>query len=360
MAPQTRDSPLFAWRRLVMKGMRPFSSQFFRLRKASIAGRKVSEPSIATATTSMVPTPKPTKIGLPANSSPAIAVITVRPEMSTARPEVAAATSTAASAERPRSRSSITRRVVEHRVVHADGEADDDHELGHVGGQRVEPADRPDQSDGGRDGAGAEHEREPGGHDGAERDEQDDQQQDVGDQRRLLAVLRVLLGDRLGRGRLAELLDPHAGMSGLGGGHGGERLLDELLGLLVAAAQLEAHEDRAAVLGGERALDLRDALDPLEPAHHVPHGGGRALALDEHLLAGLLGEARGLDDHVAALGLAAAGRRLVEVVLADLAADHDGEDDEHDPSEDGRPAVLGAPTTNSCGDVAGLHDRLPP
>ena len=67
-------------------------------------------------------------------------------------------------------------------------------------------------------------------------------------QRRLLAVLRVLLGDRLGRGGLAELLDPHAGMGGLSGGHGGERLLDELLGLLVAAAQLEAHEDRAAVL----------------------------------------------------------------------------------------------------------------
>ena len=93
-----------------MKGTRPFSSQFLRLRNVSIAGRKVSEPSMATATTSIVPMPKPTKIGLPANSSPAIAVITVMPEMSTARPEVAAARSTAASAERPRSRSSITRR----------------------------------------------------------------------------------------------------------------------------------------------------------------------------------------------------------------------------------------------------------
>ncbi len=43
--------------------------------------------------------PKPTKIGLPANRSPAIAVSTVMPEMSTARPAVAAAISTAASAE---------------------------------------------------------------------------------------------------------------------------------------------------------------------------------------------------------------------------------------------------------------------
>jgi hypothetical protein len=81
-----------------------------RLRNASIAGRKVSEPSMATATTSIVPMPKPTNSGLPANSSPAIAVITVMPETSTARPEVAAARSTAASADRPRSRSSITRR----------------------------------------------------------------------------------------------------------------------------------------------------------------------------------------------------------------------------------------------------------
>ena len=75
-----------------------------------MAGRKVIEPSIATATTSIVPMPKPTKIGLPANSSPAIAVITVTPEMSTARPDVAAAISSAASGEWPLSRSSISRR----------------------------------------------------------------------------------------------------------------------------------------------------------------------------------------------------------------------------------------------------------
>ena len=93
------------------KGTRPFSSQFLRPRKESIAGRKVIEPSIATATTSIVPMPKPMKIALPANSSPAIAVSTVMPEISTARPDVAAAISTAASVEWPRSRSSIIRRA---------------------------------------------------------------------------------------------------------------------------------------------------------------------------------------------------------------------------------------------------------
>ena len=50
------------------------------------------------------------KTALPAISMPAIAIITVRPEISTARPEVAAANSSADSLERPASRSSILRR----------------------------------------------------------------------------------------------------------------------------------------------------------------------------------------------------------------------------------------------------------
>jgi hypothetical protein len=65
---------------------------------------------MATATTSIVPTPKEAKIGLPAMNMPAIATMTVRPEIRTARPDVAAAISSAASGERPLSRSSISRR----------------------------------------------------------------------------------------------------------------------------------------------------------------------------------------------------------------------------------------------------------
>jgi hypothetical protein len=92
----------------------------------------------------------------------------------------------------------------------------------------------------------------------------------------------------------------------------------------------------------------------------VPHGR-RPLglgALDEHLLAGLLGEAGGLQRHVAALGLAAAPCGLVEVVLADLAADGHGEDDEEDPAEDRRPAVLCTPPADARREVPGLHGRL--
>ena len=60
-------------------------------------------------------------------------------------------------------------------------------------------------------------------------------------------VLRVLGGDLLGGRDVAELLDAHAGVSGLGGGHRRERLVDELLHLLVGPAQLEVDDDRATV-----------------------------------------------------------------------------------------------------------------
>ena len=67
-------------------------------------------PSIATATTSIVPTAKEVKTALPARNMPAMAISTVTPETSTALPEVAAANSSAASEDRPASRSSIFRR----------------------------------------------------------------------------------------------------------------------------------------------------------------------------------------------------------------------------------------------------------
>ena len=66
---------------------------------------------MATPTTRIVPMPKDEKIGLPEKNMPAMAAMTVKPEISTARPEVAAATSSASADERPLSRSSIIRRM---------------------------------------------------------------------------------------------------------------------------------------------------------------------------------------------------------------------------------------------------------
>ncbi len=77
----------------------------------SIAGRTVSEPIIATATTIIVPIAKDMNVLSPEKNMPAIAIITVKPEMSTARPEVAAAASSAADSLRPARRSSRSRRM---------------------------------------------------------------------------------------------------------------------------------------------------------------------------------------------------------------------------------------------------------
>src|SRR5205823_10669473 len=52
------------------------------LSAARRAGRTVSEPSTATATTIIVATPKPMNVLSPVKSIPAIAIMTVRPERS--------------------------------------------------------------------------------------------------------------------------------------------------------------------------------------------------------------------------------------------------------------------------------------
>ena len=88
--------------------MRPFSTR--SPSQARTAGRTVSEPITATATTRIVPVANDGKVGAPARYMPAIAIITVNPETITARPEVAAAAASEACSLRPDSRSSRSRR----------------------------------------------------------------------------------------------------------------------------------------------------------------------------------------------------------------------------------------------------------
>ena len=76
-----------------------------------IAGRTVREPIIATATTIMEPIAKDMNVPSPEKNMPAMAIMTVMPEIRTARPEVAAAASRAAPSERPARRSSRSRRM---------------------------------------------------------------------------------------------------------------------------------------------------------------------------------------------------------------------------------------------------------
>ena len=75
----------------------------------SSAGSTVSEPATAMATTMIVPTAIEVQIAVPPKKSPASAMMTVRPEMRTARPDVAAAASSAAAGPLPAARSSRSR-----------------------------------------------------------------------------------------------------------------------------------------------------------------------------------------------------------------------------------------------------------
>ena len=106
IAPQKRPSPS-SRRNRCTNGTRSRStlSPSFE----SNAGRTVSEPSIATATTVIVAAPNDAKSESPVRNMPAIATMTVLPEMSTERPDVAAAASRAASSLRPLARSSRSR-----------------------------------------------------------------------------------------------------------------------------------------------------------------------------------------------------------------------------------------------------------
>ena len=77
--------------------------------RESSAGNTVSEPSIASATTMIVATANDANVESVVRNIPAIATITVTPEISTERPDVAAAASSAARSLRPAARSSRSR-----------------------------------------------------------------------------------------------------------------------------------------------------------------------------------------------------------------------------------------------------------
>ena len=103
----TRGSPVrFSGLR---KGTRPLFTRSPSIE--SSAGRTVSEPVTAIATTMIVPVANEMNVAAPPRYMPAIAAMTVMPDTSTARPEVAAAASSAASSLRPAARSSRSRRM---------------------------------------------------------------------------------------------------------------------------------------------------------------------------------------------------------------------------------------------------------
>ncbi len=106
-APHIRLSP--SPRRMRCRnGTRPLSTLLPSA--ASTAGTTVTEPIMATATTMIAPMPSCVNVLSPARNIPAMAAMTVNPEISTARPDVAAAVSTASCLLAPLRTSSRSRR----------------------------------------------------------------------------------------------------------------------------------------------------------------------------------------------------------------------------------------------------------
>ena len=105
---QNRDSRTRPLLRRV-NGIRPFSTR--SPSHASTAGSTASVTNMAIATTETVATANDSNPASPVMNIPAIAMITVSPEIITARPDVAAATSSASWVLRPAARSSRSRRM---------------------------------------------------------------------------------------------------------------------------------------------------------------------------------------------------------------------------------------------------------
>jgi len=76
----------------------------------SSPGTNVSALTTATPTTVIAPNAMPVKTGAPVRKSPPSAIITVKPEITMARPEVPAAIRTASATVAPLARSSRSRR----------------------------------------------------------------------------------------------------------------------------------------------------------------------------------------------------------------------------------------------------------
>ena len=96
---------------------------------------------------------------------------------------------------------------VEHRVVDADGEADQQDDGADLVGDRRQLADRADQAERRADGRQAEQQRQSGGDERAERDEQDDQRERDRQRLRPLEVLAERRVERLFCRCRTELLD---------------------------------------------------------------------------------------------------------------------------------------------------------
>ena len=160
----------------------------------------------------IVPIPIDVKTGLPASSIPAIAISTVRPETSTACPEVAAVRAEGVLRRPALAPLLALAAQVEERVVDADRHAhQQDHRVGGVRG-RLDVADDRADAECAEEAREREPDRQQGGDERAEREQEDDERDRHGELLRLAEVVADGLVQDVRRAGEAELLDQEARM----------------------------------------------------------------------------------------------------------------------------------------------------
>ena len=123
---------------------------------------------------------KPSKSSIPDRNMPDIATTTVSPDTSTERPEVAAAIRSAVSGSRPRVALLALAAQVEHAVVDAHRQADQQHHRAGRAVERQPVADQGEQPVGGQERREGQPDREDRRQEGAEGDQQDAERQRYG------------------------------------------------------------------------------------------------------------------------------------------------------------------------------------
>ena len=137
---------------------------------------------------------------------------------------------------------------IEHRVVDADGEADQEHHRRGLHRDRQEHARERDKPEGREDGSQRKEQRNAGCHQRAEREDEDDQRDRERERPRLAEVLLVRCRDAFLCACVAELADREVGMGALRLCNGGEDGIDLVDRFVLGAADLELDESRAAIL----------------------------------------------------------------------------------------------------------------
>jgi hypothetical protein len=209
---------------------------------------------------------------------PAIATITVRPEMSTERPDVAAAASSAA---RPPGGPLLAFPLqVEHRVVDPDGEPDQEHERAGLLGHRQDVARDRDQPERREDGGQGQQQRNARGDERPEGDHEDEQRDREREEPGLLQVLGERRVDGVDHARVAELANEELRVGLLHFFDPVDDRGDLVHRLVLVPADLELDEGRmpvlrnlARVLGLERRPHVLNDVETGDPGDDVGDRG---------------------------------------------------------------------------------------